>query len=143
MNGKTETSQVTESVSYDNKSNGFDLEGNGLIESCIASLNNGHGINVNTNCRVVGNKIHENDKDGIRVASSGNYLQGNQSTDNDNTGIAVVGISNLIVENTAAGNVTNFRFVTGNTFGPIVDVTNVGDISSVPNADHPWANFEY
>ena len=27
--------------------------------------------------------------------------------------------------------------------GPIVDVSSGGDISGIPNADHPWANFVY
>ena len=28
-------------------------------------------------------------------------------------------------------------------FGPIVNVAGVGDISGIPNADHPKANFSY
>lgn len=31
----------------------------------------------------------------------------------------------------------------GNSYGPIIDATGAGDLSAVPGADHPWANFLY
>jgi hypothetical protein len=36
-----------------------------------------------------------------------------------------------------------FDIAPGNSHGPIVNVAGVGDISAVPNANHPWANFVY
>jgi len=30
-----------------------------------------------------------------------------------------------------------------NSYGPIVDVSTVGDFSQTANADNPWTNFEY
>ncbi len=64
-------------------------------------------------------------------------------TDNDR-GIEVFASGNFIVRNTAAGNSGgNYFFSANNAYGPIVNVSGVGDISSTPNANHPWANFEF
>ena len=31
----------------------------------------------------------------------------------------------------------------GSSYGPIAQVADAGDISRIPGADHPWANFVY
>ena len=66
----------------------------------------------------------------------------------------VTASGNLIINNKAAGNVypddpdgttydDNFEIINTSAFGPIIDVTNAGDISLIPNSDHPFANFVY
>lgn len=72
-------------------------------------------------------------------------MSDNQVTDNDLHGIRVTSSGGLIVRNTAAGNLTNYNIITTSAFGPIVNVTGVGDISTsgVGNQDHPQANFEF
>ena len=40
-------------------------------------------------------------------------------------------------------NPVNYDIVPGNSYGPIINVAGVGDISAVPGAEHPWANFEH
>ena len=37
----------------------------------------------------------------------------------------------------------NYVIAAGNSFGPIVNVQGVGDITGTANANHPWANFSY
>ncbi|MEM9888027.1 MAG: hypothetical protein AAF849_19180 [Bacteroidota bacterium] len=37
----------------------------------------------------------------------------------------------------------NYVIPSNNTFGPIVNVSGVGDISGTTNAKHPFANFGY
>jgi hypothetical protein len=36
-----------------------------------------------------------------------------------------------------------YSIAASNSFGPLVGVVGVGDISGTGNADHPWANFGY
>jgi hypothetical protein len=58
-------------------------------------------------------------------------------------GFTCLGSRNLFLANCATDNGTAFEIGAGNSFGPIVDVVGVGDISAVPGADHPGANFVY
>ena len=53
------------------------------------------------------------------------------------------GTNNLVVGNTASNNATNYTLAGANSFGPIVNVAGVGDISGTVNANHPWVNFEH
>ena len=135
--------QAIESTAYDNVSNGFDMASACILRSCISSLNSGHGVRMFANSYVTDSKFHENDLDGIRVSSTDCHIQGNQVTDNDQTGIAATASGSFIVQNTAAGNVTNYNIDPNCAFGPILDVTNVGNLTNVAGADHPWANFSF
>ncbi|MEM9557114.1 MAG: right-handed parallel beta-helix repeat-containing protein [Acidobacteriota bacterium] len=135
--------QAVNSVAYDNMSNGFDMASACILRSCIGSLNNGHGVRMFANSWIIGNKFHENDLDGIRISSTDCHVEGNQVTDNDQVGIHATASGSFIVKNTSAGNLTNYLIDENCAFGPIVNVTNAGDISGVANADHPWVNFEF
>jgi hypothetical protein len=59
--------------------------------------------------------------------------------------VAVVVATNshaFIVRNSAQGNIsTSYSLGTGNSWGPIVNVSGVGDISGTANSDQPDANF--
>ena len=134
--------QLINSTAYDNGSNGFEIT-SGTLRSSIAYNNAGHGILALANSTIVGNNAHENDLAGIHVPQSDCYIEGNQLTDNDTAGIDVLVGGNLIIRNAAAGNLTNFNVVTNAAFGPILSVTNAGDLSGISAADHPWANFDY
>ncbi len=57
-------------------------------------------------------------------------------------GFRIIAPNNLIFGNTSR-NPTNYVINPGNSFGPIINVAGVGDISGVPNADHSKANFSY
>lgn len=160
---------VQKSAAYDNMSNGFDVFSASIIKDNISSLNGGNttnsdaqetqwnGIRTFANAWVINNKVHENDGAGIRISSQDCVVEGNSFTDNDNGGLVVTSAGNLIINNKAAGNFItddpstgatrdpSYEIVTGNAFGPIVDLStgSVGDLSSVTNADHPFANFVY
>jgi len=58
-------------------------------------------------------------------------------------GVSVLSPGNVIVQNVSQSGPTPFSIAPNNSHGPIVNVAGVGDISSVPNANHPWANFVY
>jgi hypothetical protein len=56
-------------------------------------------------------------------------------------GFACTGSRNFFVCNCATDSGPGFDIGPGNAFGPIVDVSGVGDISLIANSDHPAANF--
>ncbi|MBS0190831.1 MAG: right-handed parallel beta-helix repeat-containing protein [Phycisphaerales bacterium] len=49
----------------------------------------------------------------------------------------------IIIRNTVRAGGASYSISPGNSYGPIVNVSGVGDITSVANANHPWANFSY
>jgi hypothetical protein len=57
------------------------------------------------------------------------------------TGYACSGAQNLFIQNLATNCPVPFAIGPGNSYGPIVNVVGVGDISVVPNNNHPWANL--
>ena len=135
--------RATRCTAYDNMSNGFDMASACILRDCISSLNNGHGVRMFANSYVTDSKFHENDLDGIRISSTDCHIQGNQTTDNDQVGIHATSSGSFIVQNTAAGNLTNYLINANCSFGPIIDVTGAGDISAIAGSDHPWANFVF
>lgn len=49
---------------------------------------------------------------------------------------------NVVLKNTFHKNATaSYTIPPDNPFGPIIDARGLGDLSGVPGADHPWANF--
>jgi hypothetical protein len=57
------------------------------------------------------------------------------------TGILVTGTGHLLVQNRVHNSPTPYAIVPGNAYGPVVDVGGVGNIGSIADAEHPWANF--
>ena len=145
---------VQGSSAYDNDRNGFDIASSSVVRDNIAALNGGapdtsitesnrNGIRTFANSWVINNQAHENDGSGIRIQSTDCVVEGNFVTDNDITGIYVSASGSFIINNKAAGNVLNYDIDANSAFGPIVDVTSAGDISSITNADHPYVNFVF
>jgi hypothetical protein len=59
-------------------------------------------------------------------------------------GFACSGAQNLYLSNCAtASSVAPFQIGPGNAYGPIVNVAGAGDISAIPNNDHPDSNLVY
>jgi parallel beta-helix repeat protein len=148
-----EGSIVQMSTAYDNNREGFYVSSS-IVRNNTASHNDGNGFRVYSNSWIINNKAHENNLAGIRISSSDCLVEGNSITDNDQGGLVVAHAGNLIINNKAAGNIyypddgngpyhPHFEIATGNSYGPIVDVNGVGDLSAVVNADHPLANFVY
>jgi len=134
---------------------GIDTSAESLVQDCNAGLNVGHGINASSNNRIIGNVCHENDLSGIFTSASRTLIQDNRVTDNDDIGILVTSFNCFVFGNVAAGNVddpsnndgeifdNNIQVSANSNYGPIIDVTNVGDISTIAGANHPFANFIY
>lgn len=134
---------VVNSTARANGGDGIIVSTAGAIRSCVSSLNGDYGIRVSGDSQVLGNTAYDNAIDGFYTTGNGSYFEGNHAVDNDRYGYHMPIDGNFLVLNVAKGNGTNFVLSAGNTYGPIVDVSGGGDLSTITNADHPWANFEY
>jgi len=152
-------SLVVECECYDNSNVGIDanaaivskcrVAGNFLgifcgdqvcISECVAR-NNVSGIIAFGRARVSSCHVAYNGE-GI-VAGDGAVVEGNSVVGNSGPGIITPNTGAFVIGNRAQGNSPEYSLSAGNSFGPIVDVAGVGNITSVPNANHPWANFIY
>jgi hypothetical protein len=157
-------------VARSNQFGGFKLYSRGVVKDCIADDNNFEGVLANfeaqiSNCNlafngqgiVVGSACHVfknnciGNNIGIRCGGTG----GNNRIDENNivmrststAGIQVEqnNLNNFIIRNTvkpnASGSAFDINDSAGTANGPIVNVIGVGDISSMEDASHPWANF--
>jgi hypothetical protein len=128
------------------------------------------GIDVGANSVVAENDVGDSPGAGITVRGPGGCVEENYVA-NGTTGIAVLsGAGSTVVEanqivgapnaitvdagapgcfvicNSAQGGsagVSPYAIAAGSSYGPIVDVGGVGDISAIAAAAHPWANFLY
>jgi parallel beta-helix repeat protein len=139
-------SVITDCVSDYNDAQGI-LAGDGSrIEGCLVDGNWGNGIQVSRRCYVLNNNCTYNglsngDGAGVHATGNNNRIEGNNAVTNDR-GIDVDGAYNIIIKNTAYG-FNAFDIAPNNSYGPIVNVNGVGDISGSSSSDHPWANFQY
>ena len=135
-----EACTVVSCVADANGGNGFEVQ-TSVIRDCVTAGNNGVGIRVSARCQVVGNECRFNGDVGILVVGRHNRIDGNSVLGNG-TGIGVVDRRNLILRNTSTENNGDaYNIGDGNAFGPIVEAR--GDLSTIEDAGHPWANFEY
>ncbi len=150
-----------------NTDDGIHTDGLGCVVDNTADRNGGDGIEVNSAAVVARNSCSENTGDGIR-AGDGNRIVENSCIGNGNSGdgagIHTTSLRNTIISNTVAQNdrgidvdstrsfigkntatlnTANYTIAANNSYGPIVNVASVGDITGTANANHPWANFEY
>jgi len=58
-------------------------------------------------------------------------------------GYQITGAQNIFFNNFATNCPSPFQIGQGNTYGPLVNVAGVGDMSGIPGAGNPWANFAY
>ena len=106
------------------------------------------GIWVRDRSTVKGCNLVNNHNIGIYVRDSGVgcRIESNVVTGSI-TGIKILDIpevhSHLVLKNSCSEDTTSYDMGSGNAYGPIIDVSGAGDISTVTGADHPWANFEF
>ena len=137
-----------------NGGDGFSLNLGSLITNCSAVSNTGDGISVGQACVVRENVCQTNGFGGgtgagIRATSINSRIEDNNCTLND-VGVEADSAGNLIIKNSCASNTTNYDFVLGNRYGPIINLTAGGAaavsgnsaVSAVASTD-PWANFAY
>ncbi|MGD9790052.1 MAG: right-handed parallel beta-helix repeat-containing protein [Phycisphaerales bacterium] len=122
------------------------------VVDCIVTNNILDGIQVLNDCTVRGNTCDSNGSGagsgaGILVSGGDNVIEGNTCTDADR-GIDVDAGGNLIIKNRCSGNTTNWDFVIGNAYGPIVATPSGAAVSgntaaAVLGSTDPNANFTY
>ena len=134
---------IVNSSAMGNGSNGIDLSSSALVRSCISSDNGGHGILTQANTYVRGNRAYNNTRNGIMVDSIDVRIDGNFTSDNGDAGIGSNTTLSLFVRNISSGNTTNYNLPTGNSYGPIIDASAGGDLTTFAGSDHPWANFVF
>ena len=92
------------------------------------------GIQIGTNCTVIGNQVTGNSSAGIRESSGivggFNRIEGNHCVGNGSTGITVQGVANAIVSNTADSYA----------FSP-PPANQAGDIITDPGVAEAWDNI--
>lgn len=137
---------VTDCAASFNGGDGMEAGSGTLISRCQAGSNTGNGFKVTYNCYVVGNDCAVNgmgdgDGAGIYVTGTHNRIEANNAVSNDR-GIDVDGNYNIIIKNTARGT-SPYDIAANNSYGPIVTVAGFGDMSSIANSNHPWANFSF
>lgn len=149
--------QATEArscVAVQNGGNGFRTDlGEPYISviDCQAVRNFLDGIRLSDRSSIRGNLCANNGFNGgsgagVRLLNDRNVVENNVLIDNTRGfELDIIAASNLIVRNRASNNPGgNYIFNSANNaWGPIVNVALQGDISSVLDADHPMANFEY
>ncbi len=122
------------------------------VVDCIVTSNFLDGIQVLNDCTVRGNTCDSNGIGagtgaGILVSGGDNVIEGNTCTDADR-GIDVDAGGNLIIKNRCSGNTTNWDFVIGNAYGPIVATPSGAAVSgntaaAALGSTDPNANFSY
>ncbi len=139
---------LTGNTIYNNDDAGILADSRCLVAGNTVSHNNQSngaaqaGIKAGNSCLIKANNANYNNRNNIYVSGSDNCIEENLVTNSTN-GIKVSGTGNIIIKNKACANTTNYDFATSNSYGPVVNVAGVGDISGTTNADHPWANFEF
>lgn len=125
----------------------FTIGDNSIVSDCLASrsTNSGTGMTIAngvtlTACRVSGGDV------GIAVTGSGCRVEGNHviGLGSGTIGIQITGTNNFIARNGVRNpEGTEYSIGRANSYGPLVTVTGVGDISGTADAAHSWANFRY
>jgi hypothetical protein len=79
---------------------------------------------------------------GIRVATGACRVDGNTLAGNYRN-MDITGTGNLVAHNSScvAGAGGHYTIVANNSYGPLVNVTAVGDITGTASANHPMANY--
>ena len=135
--------RIVDNIVSSNRNGGIKVDQGSIVTGNTLRGNAGDDIDINSKCKVTNNLCVGNGGDsGIHTRGSGNRIEGNNVLGSA-IGIDVDSSFNLIIKNSASGNTTNYDIAVNNSYGPIVNVAGVGDITGTANADHPWANFEF
>lgn len=123
--------------------NGIKVAVSGKVENCKLT-DNTTGIYLENGTLVTGSHFRHNYL-GIFVYNAGtaNHIENNHfEAGQYGIRIDAPGWGNFIARNTVTGAGTAaFDIPPANSWGPIITVTGAGDLSTVPGANHPLANF--
>lgn len=144
-----------------NGGDGIFADSGSTVRGCTSQANSLFGIEITSNCQALGNTCDQNNQSGLNGAKGGlgtygdaNRIEGNSCNfnagPNAGPGFVVNGTHNLIIRNSARGNGSNYHFLAGNVYGPIVDLTGAVNLGASGNSaastvgtTDPWANFAY
>lgn len=142
--------RVTDCVARGNAGDGISVTNGSLVSGCAASQSSS-GIVAASRCRIVNNNCSANTGgtggSGIRLIGADNTVESNTCSANT-VGIQALLAGNIIIKNTCSGNTTNWSFVAGNAYGPIVAppvgaAVNGNTAADASGSTHPNANFSY
>lgn len=147
----SQRSKVADCVCKDNQGSGIHATFVTTVTGCVCDTNAACGILCDAGGfdTIMDNTCTQNgaatNGAGIRISgASGNRIEHNTMSFNYRNLDIQTG-SNLIFKNSlgAAGAGGHYVFAAGNSYGPMVNVTGVGDISATAGAGQPMANFIY
>lgn len=147
-----EKTHISECTLYDNNWGGVHITNGGTVERCTIQYSFStptYGILMDGSLVTIrDNTITEytaNNSAGIKIAGGGLSRIEHNHIGNCWRSLDVSSGANLITGNSSVlvGGGGHYSIVGGNSFGPVVNVSNVGDFSGVPNSTHPQANFAY
>ncbi|HOA72472.1 MAG TPA: right-handed parallel beta-helix repeat-containing protein [Phycisphaerae bacterium] len=142
---------------------GVRAAGGSMIQACVAASSNGIGFELidtgscaqdcssvqcatgfacDANATIRTSAAVNCSVAGFHVRAARNVIRECQAM-GGGKGFYVTGTSNLLLRNAASGNGQDYSIAAGNSYGPLVSVAGVGDVSAVAAASHPWANFIY
>jgi hypothetical protein len=121
-------------VAIDNAQNGIRTFANSFIRRAVANNNDEIGIRISsTDGSVLESVAINNDFAGIAATSSGGYFASNRAAFNNEMDLMLM----------PAQPFGNFDILGTSAYGPIIDVSAGGDLTTYVGADHPKANFSY
>jgi parallel beta-helix repeat protein len=135
-------------ITSSNGANGIRTAIGCSVVDCFAQGNDDSGIQCSNTCLIRGNTCSDNGSvAGIFAVNTGNRIEGNNCS-SAAVGIRVNGSDNIIIKNTCRGNTTNWIFVAGNAYGPIVNAPSGAAVSgstasAALGSTDPNANFSY
>ncbi len=147
-----EKTHISECTLYDNNWGGVHISSGGTVERCTIQYSFStptYGILMDGNLVTIrDNTITEYtaiNSAGIRIAGGGLCRVEHNHIGNCWRSLDVTSGANMITGNSSVlvGGGGHYAISGGNSFGPIVNISNVGDISAVGNSGHPQANFAY
>lgn len=143
---------ISECTLYDNNWGGVHISNGGTVERCTIQYSFStptYGILMDGSLVTIrDNTITEYaavNAAGIKIAGGGLCRIERNHIGNCWRSLDVSSGANMITGNSSVlvGGGGHYSIVGGNSFGPVVNVSNVGDFSGVPNSTHPQANFVY
>jgi hypothetical protein len=148
----TQRNKIVDCLATGNTQSGIRANVTSCVEGCFCESNTQCGILTDSGgfATIRGNTCHENglgagvNGAGIRVSNAGGSVIEGNSTVGNYRGIDVLSARNVVGGNRSAGNTNNdYSIVAVNSYGPIVNVTGVGDVTGTANANHPMANWRF
>jgi parallel beta-helix repeat protein len=144
--------RVSGCTALSNSQSGIHLSGSGVVEECQCDFNLINGILVDSNGAgtIRNNSCNENGSSN-QIVGNAIWIKGSGSVvEKNHVAHSLVGINltggtkNVVIGNTAGSNQTNYSIPGGfadNAYGPIVDVSGGGDLSTIANGNAANSNL--